>query len=257
MCWVPRGTFMMGTPFDASQPKDGPARRVRISHGYYLDQYEVTIGQFAKFLRETSGAPCTNANNYCGTTYAYFDEPFDARNAFTVRPGMERLPIVASLAGAEAYCNWVGKRLPSGAEWEYAARHDPATNVDHTYPWGDDVRAHPPEATRNDASPSVYRSVGAVPGDRSPVGAYDMGGNATEWVADCFTMNHSCAEPCTDPVWTTHCEQICSEGSVIECERGQEFRGGDTLFPSVAAKVRGATMPSDEMGFRCLVPADH
>lgn len=134
MCSVPAGEFEMGRPIEADRPQDGPLRRVEITHSFWIDRYEVTHEQFARFLREGSPA-CTAANHFCHGGYPA--DPIDIKSGgFQVKAGMEHMPVAADFGGATAYCAWAGKRLPSEAEWEYAARHDPKSGADRTYPWG-------------------------------------------------------------------------------------------------------------------------
>lgn len=226
MCWVPAGEFVMGTPVDPQRPQDGPARRVRISHDFYIDEYAVTNAQFARFLQ-------ARGNDQCGKNPCDWSDRFGPikheGKTFEVVAGKERLPSSTSFQGAQAYCAWAGKRLPTEAEWEFAARHDPKTGVDHTYPWGDTYK----KGVTNclgvfDPARGKLMPVGSFPSDRSSIGAYDMGGNVSEWVADCFSLDFSCStDPCVDPLRTTDCKQVCSEGDDIECEPGRELRGAD------------------------------
>ncbi len=249
----------MGTPAEPSRPQDGPVRQVRISHTFYIDQYEVTVAQFARFLREQGTSECNRTNGFCTWhTWPYPRDPYDYKHGFAPDPEMARLPMTVHLAAARAYCEWVGKRLPSGAEWEFAARHDPATNADRVYPWGNEYR----RGITNDFGAvvrdrGIETSVGTFPTDRSAVGAYDMGGNVSEWVADCFTKDRSCTTPCVDPVWTTNCEMSCDEQTGGDCVRAQEIRGGNTSAPPEwnlsAGKTRGDGPVDSDEGFRCVV----
>lgn len=256
MCWVPPGEFVMGTPVEPERPDDGPARRVRISRGFYIDQYEVTNAQFVAFLRASGQVLCTKKNNYCIGGYP-IDPINKTEQGFEVIPGMERRPATVEFAAAEAYCKWVGKRLPTEAEWEFAARHDPQTGIDHVYPWGDEYRVGITNHFGSvEPSRGAYAEVGFFSDDKTAIGANDMGGNASEWVADCFSVDFTCSIPCVDPpVRTTNCKQACSEGGTIECEPAFQSRGGSIGNSArwLAAKQRNLTFPDAPDGLRCVV----
>jgi sulfatase modifying factor 1 len=247
----------MGTPVDPDRPDDGPARRVRISHGFYIDEYEVTFAQFVRFLRDSGQNLCVKGNNYCIAGYPR--RPINVTDrTFEVAPGMEHFPVIIRLfATAEAYCKWAGKRLPTEAEWEYAARHDPKTGVDHVYPWGDEYR---PGVTNHfesiEPSRGRYAPVGTFKDDRSAIGAYDMGGNVSEWVADCFSLDFSCGTPCIDPFRNTQCKEICTEGDNVRCEPGRQARGANAIHDpewGLQSKLRFLTYSEvGGDGLRCV-----
>jgi formylglycine-generating enzyme required for sulfatase activity len=253
MCLVPANQFVMGTPVDESADSDdGPARHVRISKPFYLDQYEVTNSQFSMFLRSGT-SKCTKAERYC--LASDFPESIDIDDP-TLRPhaGQAELPADVTVLGAEEYCRWAGKRLPTEAEWELAARHDPATNTDRTYPWGNEVT--PGVANyfgAVDPKRGVMKPPGSFPRDRSAIGAMDMGGNAFEWVADCYSTDFECTKDCVDPIRTTSCREVCSEGTAPRCLPGRLIRGGHAAgsFESLVARNRMGIPPDNTDGFRC------
>jgi formylglycine-generating enzyme required for sulfatase activity len=245
---------MMGAPFDEAHPEDGKPRRVRITRGFYLDQFEVTVAQFARFLR-SHGNRCGEADCFNNA----YEPPIDISNErFEVRPGTETLPMAhVAFRVAVAFCEWAGKRLPTEAEWELAARHDPVSKQDRLYPWGDTYRDGVTNCARdecNDGYP-LEAPVGAFREDRSPIGAYDMGGNAYEWVNDCYRKNVECGDPCVDPSITDHCDQICEDrrGKQV-CWEGFLVRGGSTATPitSLRASARTSSPAEAGGGIRCV-----
>jgi formylglycine-generating enzyme required for sulfatase activity len=196
--WVPAGTFRMGTAaaaiaareaegpptwvapaFDSEQP-DHP---VRLTKGYWLDRFEVTNGAFAAFV--TAGGYTDPARwSAAGRTWLAGQGakrlPLHCQGDVPAQPRM-----CITWYEAEAYANWRAGRLPTEAEWEYAAR-GPGSRV---YPWGDTFDIDRANVV-NSVSP---KPVGSYPNGASWVGAQDMAGNAMEWVADWL-----------DPTWYAH-----------------------------------------------------
>lgn len=183
--WVPPGSFLMGTgdtrglnpPAWAEKELESeqPQREVTLTRGYWIDKYEVTNAAFEAFV-EAGG---------------YQDEGIWSEAGWTwlQKQNTDRLPVTCSSSDvpdhprvcitwfeAEAYANWRGGRLPTEAEWEYAAR-GPDSLV---YPWGDEWDP----ALANVVDSASLVPVGTYPAGVSWVGAFEMSGNAMEWVAD-------------------------------------------------------------------------
>jgi formylglycine-generating enzyme required for sulfatase activity len=196
--WVPAGTFTMGSePGSATPPSwavdafasEHPAHEVRITRGYWIDATEVTVAAFAAF----KGAG------------GYASQAIWSPEGWTWLQGMGSIPLPqACLAQepdepqvcvtwyeADAYARWRGGRLPTEAEWEYAAR-GPESRV---YPWGDEF--DPAKANLDGGSGPV--AVGRYPDGASWVGALDMAGNAMEWVADWWSPTFYAASRAEDP----------------------------------------------------------
>jgi len=127
MVKIPAGSFIMqvvnGDQF-ISYPKDGYPKSISIEN-YYIDKYPVTNEQFKKFIEETRYSPTDTVN---------FLKHWSNRK---IKKGEENFPVVnISYEDAQAYARWAGKRLPTEAEWQYAAQ----TTDGRTWPWGNIVK---------------------------------------------------------------------------------------------------------------------
>ena len=178
MLLVPSGDFTMGDPEHA--------RRVTLS-AYYIDKYEVSNEQYAKFLADVKekgddawrhpSQPATKKNH----APTYWDHP----DLGIAKPN---LPVVGvDWFDAYAYAQWAGKRLPTEAEWERACRG----TDDRPYPWGKEPPEHRLTTRANffnsfiTADGKKYTApVNAFSKWPSPVGCLNMAGNAAEWCAD-------------------------------------------------------------------------
>ena len=176
MVAIPAGAFTMGS--DDGAPDERPAHKVTLP-AFAIDRFPVTNEQFAAFVREVG--PVTAK----GERLFDFDDP-DARihpvdGKWLADKGFEKHPVVeVTWAGARDYCAWRGKRLPTEAEWEKAARGADGRR----YPWGDS----PPDRRRAQYS-ALYNETAPVDGfssGASPYGVEDMSGNAWEWVSSAY-----------------------------------------------------------------------
>jgi len=190
MVYIPKGWFIMGD--DEGKEDETPQRKVWLD-AYYIDKYEVTNAEYVEFLNSVK-------RNKSNEGYAYIDLSAEAcqiqfsRGKYRVKPGYEQYPVVyVSWYGAHDYAVWAGKRLPTEAEWEKAAR-GPNGNK---YPWGnawDTTRAnvHKPAT-------GVPISVGSYKNGTSPYGVLDMTGNVWEWVADRYAADYYRNSPKRNP----------------------------------------------------------
>ncbi len=194
MALVPAGSFEMGDSFDEGDADERPVHLVRLD-AFYMDRYEVTIGQYKQFLRETGYGTLPQQ------TPTWMAEKWEAvgkKNGqhledFTL-PTDDHPVVGVGFADAQAYAEWAGKRLPTEAEWEYAARG----GLDRKrYVWGDAA----PEGSECNFSGFADQTLeGIEDGYRytAPVGSYqpngyglyDMVGNVWEWCNDWYSGDY-------------------------------------------------------------------
>lgn len=213
MCKIDGGTFMMGAPESDRLARDieRPAHLVTLSP-YYLDQFEVTVAQIVHYMNATHRNDCEKWGDSLseGRCFSFSGDIELVGGEYRAKPDMAALAFNgAGYQGAALYCEWVGKRLPSEAEWEFAARHDPKTGKDRRYPWGDRFearRANCDEEACKDGfiteSPvGSFDGTGGFLDGSSPWGVHDLAGNVGEIVADCERHPYEpCEGPCRDPL---------------------------------------------------------
>jgi len=240
MVRIPAGTFIMGS--DRKSDRNAyrvelPQRKVFLD-AYDIDKYEVTTVQYLKFVLATNRPP-------------QVDWKFDGGN---FQETMAAHPIMhVTWYDADEYCRWAGKRLPTEAEWEKAARGDQDARI---YPWGDEmaglsrsnfgrsglsgpVRDRPERLLLYPPIISVFKNENAV----SPYGIFQMVGNVAEWVADWYDKDYYKSAPDRNP-----------KGPDKGSHKG--FRGGGWIdsTPTVRVSQRNGTDPKTSMnwlGFRC------
>jgi len=168
MVLIPAGEFIMGS--DANDGKIGfevgmdsiPKHKASVP-AFWIDRYEVTIGPYRKFVAATG-----HESPSIWKDYKEFGYPAPEDNH----------PVIdVNFYDAEAYCKWVGKRLPTEEEWEKAARGTDG----RIWPWGNQLdlkQLNTEDSKRNWTTPVGTFSEGA-----SPYGVYDMAGNAMEWTS--------------------------------------------------------------------------
>ncbi|HNW83021.1 MAG TPA: formylglycine-generating enzyme family protein [bacterium] len=194
MVTVSAGSFQMGcneSVDDKCGNDEKPYHEVTLAE-YKIDKYEVTVSQYQACI--DNGA-CNNDNEN-EPHYATENAGSDCNITLTDR-GNHPMNCVTWF-GAKVYCEWLGKRLPTEAEWEKAARGTDG----RIYPWGNEPEPDCEHAVMNDADAGGYgcgnngtMEVGSKLDGRSPYGAYDMAGNVWEWVNDWFDLyNENSAE---------------------------------------------------------------
>ena len=213
MVLIPSGEFTMG-----SHEHSDEARHQVVLDAYLIDKFEASNTRYKEFMRAT-GHPAP----------AYWDDP---------RLSKPEQPVVGvSWTDANAFCKWDGKRLPTEAEWEKAAK---GPEGDNHYPWG-----HHLDPKKANYGQNVGRTtpVDSYPEGVSGYGVYNMAGNVFEWVDDWYDPKYYTTGPDKNP-----------KGPETGSQRS--FRGGGWIdsTPSVRVAQRNGTDPNTKMnwmGFRC------
>jgi formylglycine-generating enzyme required for sulfatase activity len=170
MVLVPAGEFTMGSN---EYVDEKPPHRVHLD-AFHIDKYETTNALYERFMRATNRAAPGLWSN------ASFNIPSQ--------------PVVGmSWNDADAYCRWAGKRLPTEAEWEKAARGTDGRK----YPWGEQWDASRVNSTESKLGKTA--PVGSYASGVSPYGVHDMAGNAWEWVADWYNKDYYQRSPDRNP----------------------------------------------------------
>jgi formylglycine-generating enzyme required for sulfatase activity len=188
MVHVPAGEFTMGS--NEGESDEQPVNTVYLD-AFYIDEYEVTNGQFAQFLNEQGNQEEGGVTWVdIGAEYCLITE---SEGQYQPRSGYSDHPVVeVSWYGARAYCQWAGKGLPTEAEWEKAARGTDG----RTYPWGEGIDCDHAQYGKCGGQTML---VGSKPKGASPYGALDMAGNVWEWVADWYDSGYYATSPESNP----------------------------------------------------------
>ncbi|TES90808.1 MAG: hypothetical protein E3J88_03590 [Anaerolineales bacterium] len=205
MVYVPEGEFLMGSE-DGFENKR-PVHMVYLD-AFWIDQTEVTNDMFAVFLN-AQGNQMEGGENWLDVgdvdaQIIWEGGEWKPKSRYVYHPVIE-----VTWHGAQAYCEWAGKRLPTEAEWEKAAR-----GLDgRAYPWGnqfDSSLVNLDDETSDDTKTiictpsgcdgySKTAPVGSFPSGASPYGAMDMAGNVWEWVFDWYDEEYYAVSPLNNP----------------------------------------------------------
>jgi formylglycine-generating enzyme required for sulfatase activity len=216
-----------GRTFQVETAEDENLREHRVTlDAFYMDKHEVTTGRYAKFLEETG------------------HEHPDHWNEVDLAQHGTRPVIGVNWHDAEAYCQWAGKRLPTEAEWEKAARGTDGRK----YPWGNEepsrsLANYNWDGKRAWEGYDTLSPVGSYEVGKSPYGVYDLAGNVQEWVADWYSEDYYGSSPGRNPTGPSEGQnKVLRGGSWFDTPQHvrSALRFGDTPMS------RGA-----DVGFRC------
>ncbi len=227
MVQIPEGPFTMGSL--EGDPDEAPVHQVYLK-SFFMDLKEVTQGEYERFVKMTKkGKP--------------FVPVFEEDISNIQRPDLPAMGM--SWIDAAAYCLWAGKRLPTEAEWEKAARGERKRR----YAWGDDFEIGRANLEGADDGYRYLAPPGSFESGRSPYGLYDMTGNVAEWVADSYEEDYYQKSPYRDPL-----------GPKEEGEH-KVIRGGSWRESALGARVAKRFQakqwkPSSTIGIRCAKDAD-
>jgi len=239
MVVIPAGEFLMGTDRKKSNAHNRP-QILTYTDGYKIDKYAVTNAQYARFVAATSYRP-----------------PLNWKDG-TIPEGEETHPVtMVSWSNARDYAEWAGKRLPSEAEWEKAARGEDGRR----WPWGDNMDPERLNTYYNVGGTTVYN---AYPEGASVYGVMDMAGNVNEWTADDFLayegstaasglfMARRVAAPKSGLAKATKMAEITQTEERYKVLRGGSWKSDPFSTATYHRNYAWPQYASDFFGFRCV-----
>jgi len=224
MVLVPAGPFTMGN--EGSGANEKPLHQVSLD-AFYMDLYEVTTARYARFLEKSKR------------------QPPDQWTAVRLPQLGDRPVVGVDWHDADAYCRWAGKRLPTEAEWEKAARGPEV----QAYPWGQErPNASMANFDKNCILCNVYEEMLKPAGNyekgKSPYGIYNMAGNVQEWTADWYDEHYYKSSPKRNPAGP-------SQG-LSKVVRGGSWLSRRTLLQSGLRNWESPNSRQTHTGFRCV-----
>ncbi len=242
--WIPPGTFQMGCV-----PEDGlcyadelPRHSVTLTKGFWMGRTEVTVSTYKRFAKDTRRKMPPEPLETPFRTLSTKDGGISSE--FRRGPGKkEDRPVVNVIwEEAQAFCEWAGGRLPTEAEWEYAARggHD-----GQVYSSGNTV-SHDDANYGNVGGRDQWRySAPAGSFEPNDYGLYDMAGNAWEWCSDWLDAFYYAESPPVDPPGPARgADKVLRSGSWAFGPK----------YLRLSTRARGApTDRGEDIGFRCVL----
>lgn len=274
MIFLPGGYFEMGDSFDEGFTQDGerPVREVEVS-SFYIDTYAVTNKSFQAFVEDTNYITETEKFGWSFVFYqlvnidkielvapahqwwlpvkdAYWYQP-EGRGS-SIENRMDHPVIHVTWNDAIAYCRWAGKRLPTEAEWEYAAR---GGLIKKRYAWGNELTPNGEHRcniwqgefpTKNDTEDGYFSTAPVDAFLPNGFGLYNMSGNVWEWCADWFDAKYDYSKV-KDPNGPKTGEVRSMRGGSYLCHHSYCNR-----YRVAARSSNTPDSSSGNMGFRCV-----
>jgi formylglycine-generating enzyme required for sulfatase activity/ABC-type dipeptide/oligopeptide/nickel transport system ATPase component len=217
---IPAGEFQMGS--ENGESNETPVHNVYLDE-YQIGKYEITNNQYNQCIR---AGVCTG-----GLVPTQLDHPVVHVNRHS----------------AETYCEWVGGRLPTEAEWAKAASWDDETKTKRTYPWGERIDCSHANYHGKDGGGDYCvggtTPVGSYESGKSPYGIYDMGGNVWEWVSDWYAETYYQSSPSSNPMGP--------DDGQYKVLRGGSWNDLDLVVRSAFRSLAEPSYTDSRVGFRC------
>ena len=242
---IPAGEFRMGS--NSGPDNEKPIHSVYVD-AFYMDKYEVTNAEYAEFLN-AKGKHADAGQTWLAVGHKNVRIEYVNR-VYRAKAGYESHPVhIVSWYGAMAYAEWVGKRLPTEAEWEKAARGGLSGLK---YPWGntiDSTKANYKDHVRDTTAVGKYTANG--------YGLYDMAGNVWEWCLDEYNAGFYAISPSQNPLSGANSIQwLLDNWTGVRTHR--VARGGGRGNTATTARVafrhhgKPSLLSSWFLGFRCV-----
>jgi eukaryotic-like serine/threonine-protein kinase len=243
--YVPEGEFLMGSNYDDNQAQDNEFPQHTVSlDSFWIDQTEITNKKYALCIRDGNCELPSEMNSY-------------TREVYFTSPQFENYPVIyVSWFQSSQYCSWAGRRLPTEAEWEFAARGSDG----RIYPWGTGTLAGTYLNFADINAPFSYAyggindgyadtsPVGNYPQGASPYGVLDMSGNVWEWLGDWYDESYYSVSLENNPVGPTNGgERVLRGGSWSDSSRDVKVTRRLSFSPSTTHFA---------IGFRCAMSAE-
>jgi formylglycine-generating enzyme required for sulfatase activity len=214
MAIVSEGAFTMGSPHGQGFEDESPEHVVELPE-FAIDRTEVTVAQFESSPLTLPRQPEWNW-------------------------GPDQPVVNVTYHEAAEYCEWAGKRLPTEAEWEKAARGPTGLQ----FPWGNQWSVARANSGMDGDGHAHASPVGSFPDGSSPYGALDMAGNVWEWCADWYSSDYYAESPASRPTGPDHGNRRVARGGSFD------GRSSVNLRATVRQPMKGSER-SENLGFRC------